>query len=235
MDLTQLGLFDQAVLLFAAFVLFTSFIMLAQARVVPLIHAFAWQGALLAVTSALVAFVTNHPHLYLSAGLTLVLKAFLIPWLLHRLAVRLDIHREIEPLKHPSLILLAGAALVVFSYYVALPIVHLSTLTTRNTIAVSQAVVLLGMLLMISRKKAISQVIGFMSIENGLFFLAVVSTYGMPMVVELGIAFDVLVAAILFGVFFFQMRASIDSLDVDRLNRLREVDEPAAPTEETPR
>jgi hydrogenase-4 component E len=81
------------------------------------------------------------------------------------------------------------------------------------------------MLLMITRKKAISQVIGFMSIENGLFFAAVVSTFGMPMVVELGVAFDVLVAAVLFGVFFFQMRESIDSLDVDRLNRLREVDE----------
>jgi hydrogenase-4 component E len=225
MEITQLRLFDQAVLLFAAFVLFTSFVMLAQARIVPLIHVFAWQGVLLAVTAALVAYVTQHPHLYISAGLTLVLKAMLIPWLLHRLAVRLNIHRDIETLRYPSLTLLAGAALVVFSYYVALPIVHLATTTTRNAIAISIAVVLLGMLLMIARKKAIAQVIGFMSIENGLFFAAVVSTYGMPMVVELGIAFDVLVAAVLFGVFFFQMRASIDSLDVDRLNRLREVDD----------
>jgi hydrogenase-4 component E len=225
MEITQLSLFDQAVLLFAALVLFTSFVMLAQARIVPLIHIFAWQGVLLAVTTALVAYVTQHPHLYISAGLTLVLKAMLIPWILHRLAVRLNIHRDIETLRYPSLTLLAGAALVVFSYYVALPIVHLATTTTRNAIAISIAVVLLGMLLMIARKKAIAQVIGFMSIENGLFFAAVVSTYGMPMVVELGIAFDVLVAAVLFGVFFFQMRASIDSLDVDRLNRLREVDD----------
>jgi hydrogenase-4 component E len=225
MEITQLSLFDQAVLLFAAFVLFTSFVMLAQARIVPLIHIFAWQGALLAVTTALVAHVTQHPHLYISAGLTLALKALLIPWILHRLAVRLNIHRDTEALRYPSLTLLAGAALVVFSYYVALPIVHLATTTTRNAIAISIAVVLLGMLLMIARKKAIAQVIGFMSIENGLFFAAVVSTYGMPMVVELGVAFDVLVAAVLFGVFFFQMRASIDSLDVDRLNRLREVDD----------
>ncbi len=226
MELMRLSLYDQAVLVFAAFVLFTSFVMLAQARIVPLIHTFAWQGALLAVTTALVAYVTEHPHLYVSAALTFVLKALLIPWLLHRLAVRLGIHREMETLRYPSLTLLAGAALVVFSYYVALPIVQLSVLTTRNTIAVSQAVVLLGMLLMITRKKAVTQVIGFMSMENGLFFAAVVATYGMPMVVELGIAFDVLVAAVLFGVFFFQMRASIDSLDVDRLNRLREVEEP---------
>jgi hydrogenase-4 component E len=87
------------------------------------------------------------------------------------------------------------------------------------------SIVLLGMLLMITRRRAMAQVIGFMSMENGLFFAGVVSTYGMPMIVELGIAFDVLVAAILFGVFFFHMRASIDSLDVDRLNRLREGDE----------
>jgi hydrogenase-4 component E len=225
MDLAQLGLFDQAMLLFAALVLFTSFVMLAQVRIVPLIHAFAWQGALLAVVTALVAFVSEHPHLYLSAGLGFALKALLIPWILHRLAVRLRIHHESESVKHPVLVLLGGAGLVVFSYYVTLPIVQLSALTTRNTIAVSQAVVLLGMLLMISRNKAVAQVIGFMSIENGLFFAAVVATYGMPMVVELGIAFDVLVAAVLFGVFFFQMRESIDSLDVNRLNRLREVDE----------
>jgi len=225
MDFTHLSLYEQAVLLLAALVLFTSFIMLAQPRIVPLIHTFAWQGALLAATTALVAYATDHPHLYISAGMTFVLKALLIPWMLHRLAVRLQIHRDIEAVIYPSLTLLAGAGLVVFSYYVALPIVQLSALVTRNTIAISIAVVLLGMLLMISRKKAISQVIGFMSIENGLFFAAVASTYGMPMVVELGIAFDVLVAAVLFGVFFFQMRASIDSLDVDRLNRLREVDE----------
>lgn len=225
MDIAQLGLFDQAELVLAALVLFTSFVMLAQPRLVPLLHAFAWQGALLAATTAMVAYATNHPHLYVSAALTLGLKALLIPWMLHRLSIRLAIHHEIEPIRFPSLLLLAGAALVVFSYYVAAPIAERLALATRNTIAISQAVVLLGMLLMIARKKAIAQVVGFMSIENGLFFAAVVATYGMPMVVELGIAFDVLVAAVLFGVFFFQMRESIDSLDVDRLNRLREVDE----------
>jgi hydrogenase-4 component E len=116
---------------------------------------------------------------------------------------------------------------------VALPIVHLSGLATRNTIAVSIAVVLLGMLLMIARKKAVAQVIGFMSIENGLFFSAVVSTYGMPLIVELGVAFDVLVAAILFGVFFFHMRESFDTLDMDQLTRLSEVHETLFPPEES--
>ncbi|HLE94268.1 MAG: hypothetical protein WD823_11530 [Sulfuricaulis sp.] len=225
MELAQLSLFNQAVLVLAALALLTSFLMLAQGRKLPLIYTYGWQGVLLAVTTALVAYVTGHTHLYISAALTLALKALLIPWLLHRLAVRLNVQRENEPIAYPSLLLLAGAALVVFSYYVSLPIVQFAASATRNIIAVSMSIVLLGMLLMITRRRAMAQVIGFMSMENGLFFAGVVSTYGMPMIVELGIAFDVLVAAILFGVFFFQMRASIDSLDVDRLNRLREVDE----------
>src|SRR4030067_3044110 len=114
MEFAQVSLYDQAILLLAAIVLFTSFIMLAHPRIVPLIHAFAWQGVLLAVTTALVAYVTDHPHLYISAGMTFALKALLIPWMLHRLAVPLEIHRDIEAVKYPPLCLLAGASLVVF-------------------------------------------------------------------------------------------------------------------------
>ncbi len=222
MHLSALNLYGQGILVSAALVLFTSFVMLAQTRIQPLIYAFAWQGALLSITTALVALVSGHSHLYISALLTFGLKALLIPWMLYRMARRLHIQREVETVSHSSLIMLAGAVLVVFCYYVALPVAQLSTLVTRNTIAVSMATVLLGMLLMITRRAAVAQVIGFMSIENGLFFAAVASTYGMPMIVELGVAFDVLVAAVLFGIFFFQIRASIDSLDIDRLNRLSE-------------
>ncbi|MHB8453119.1 MAG: formate hydrogenlyase [Acidiferrobacterales bacterium] len=224
MSAINISLYSQGILVSAALVLFTSFVMLAQARLQPLIYAFAWQGALLSITTALVAMVSGHSHLFISALLTFVLKALLIPWMLHRLVRRLNIQYEVESLTHPSMTLLGGAALVVFCYYVSLPIAQISTLVTRNTIAVSMAIVLLGMLLMIARRTAVAQVIGFMSIENGLFFAAVASTYGMPMIVELGVAFDVLVAAVLFGVFFFQIRTSIDSLDVDRLNRLSEGD-----------
>ena len=225
MSLTQFSLQEQAVLILAALVLFTSFSLLAQTRILSSIHAFAWQGALVAAATALVAYVADQHHLYLSALLTLGLKAALIPWILHRLVRRLEIAREVETVLRPALVMLAAAALVAFSYYVALPVEKLSTLATRNTIAVSMAVVLLGMLMMVTRRQAVTQVIGFMSMENGLFFAAVVSTHGMPMVVELGVAFDVLVATVIFGVFFFQIRQSIDSLDVDRLNRLAETDE----------
>src|ERR1019366_2705844 len=196
--LAELSLFSQAIILFAALVLLTSFIMLGQTRTMPLIFTFAWQGLLLAVVTVLVAHVSKHPHLYVSAALTVGLKVVLIPWLLHRLSVQLNMQYDSEELAHPSLLLLGGAALVIFSYYVSLPIVHLSGLATRNTIAVSIAVELIGMLL----------------------------------IVELGVAFDVLVAAILFGVFFIHLRDSLDSLDVNRLNRLSEADD-AVPLPET--
>jgi len=225
MELVQPDHYPQVITLLASLIIFTAFMMLAQEKLITLINLFGLQGLLLAGTSAMVAQISGNHHLFISAGLTLVLKAIMIPWLLRYLVVRMGLHREVDPVQKPIQILLFGVSLVVFSYYVTLPVVHLSTLATSNMLAVSLAGILLGMLLMISRRQAVTHVVGFMTIENGLFFSAVVSTHGMPMVVELGVAFDVLVASVIFGVFFFHIRDSIDSLDVDQLNRLREENE----------
>jgi hydrogenase-4 component E len=222
--LTQLPLYQQAILTLAAMILFSSFVLLAQNRVLAMIHVFAWQGLLVALTTALVAYDSAAYHLYFSAALTVMLKVLFIPWLLHRLVKRMGIDREMHEVGRPALVLMTAAGLVIFCYYVAQPIHQLSTSITRNTIAISMAVVVLGLLMLITRNKAVSQVIGFMSLENGLFFAAVAATKGMPMVVELGIAFDVLVAAVIFGVFFFHIRDSIDSLNVAQLNKLAERD-----------
>jgi hydrogenase-4 component E len=146
--------------------------------------------------------------------------------LLYRLSIKLNMQYDAEAIEHPTLLLLGGVGLVIFSYYVAQSIIQLSGLATRNTIAVSIAIELLGMLLMCVRKSAVAQVIGFMSMESGIFFAAVVSTYGMPLIVELGVAFDILVAAILFGVFFFHLRDSFGSLNVGQFNRLSEANQP---------
>ncbi len=224
MLIASLSMPEQVTLTLSALILLSSFLLLAQVRVDSLINTFALQGLLLFFATLAIAFISGKYDLLISAALTLGLKVIFIPILLRRLVVQLDIHREVEVLVKPSLVMLFGGGLVLFSYYVSLPITELSLLSTRNTIAISLAVVLIGMLMIISRRKAVSQVIGFMSMENGLFFAAVVSTFGMPMVVELGIAFDVLVAVILFGVFFFHIRTEIGSLDTDRLNRLNEVD-----------
>ena len=222
MSLSGLLLLQQFVLVLAALVLFTSFVLLAQARLVSAIHAFAWQGALVAAVTTVVAVTGQSPHLYFSALLTLVLKALLIPWMLHRLTRRLSLERHVEAVWRPALTIMAAVGLVIFSYWLVLPMVQQELTFTRNLVAISLAVVLIGLLMMVFRQQAVIQVLGFMSMENGLFLAAVSATAGMPLVVELGVAFDVLVAMVLFGVFFFQIRESIDSLDVDRLNRLTE-------------
>ena len=224
MNIEQLDFYTQAILSMAALVGLTSFLMLGQGRLLRLIFVFALQGFLLTLTTALAAYSLDNPHLYISAVLTLVLKVIFIPWMLRRQVLHMNMHRDIEALKNNTFVMLGGASLMVFSYYVLHPVVQSSSAVMLNALAVSLSVMRLGMLLMISHRQAIAHVVGFMSIENGLFFAAIVATNGMPMVVELGVAFDVLVAAVLFGIFFLHIRTSIDTLDVDMLNRLHEVD-----------
>jgi hydrogenase-4 component E len=220
----QLPLVEQVILTLAALILVSAFALLAQSRVVATIHLFAWQGFLLAVITALVASDTGEYHLYISAVLTLALKTAFIPWLLIRQAQRLHILKDLDAIIRPGITLLFAAALVIFCYSVVQPIERYAATITRDAIALSLAVVMLSMLMLVTRRKAITQVVAFMALENGLFFAAITATQGMPLVVELGIAFDVLVAAIVFGVFFFHIRDSIESLDVDLLNRLSERD-----------
>ncbi|MCC7412397.1 MAG: formate hydrogenlyase [Gammaproteobacteria bacterium] len=203
-------------------ILVSAFALLAQARVVATIHLFAWQGVLLAAVTSLVAWDTGESHLFISAALTLVLKSAFVPWLLVRQARRLNILKDQDAVIRPGITLLAAGALVIFCYGVVEPIEQYAEGITRDAIALSLAVVMLAMLMLVTRRKAITQVVAFMAIENGLFFAAVTATQGMPLIVELGIAFDVLVAAVIFGVFFFHIRDSIESLDVDQLNRLSE-------------
>jgi len=225
MSFESLPVLEQLMLAMAAMALFTSFVLLEQERLVAAIHAFAWQGALVSAVTTLVAASSGLRHLYFSALLTFALKALLIPWMLHRLSRRLELDRYAEPLRRPALVTMAAVALVIFSYWLALPIMHENLIFTRNIVAVSLAVVLIGLLMMVVRQQAVAQVLGFMSMENGLFLAAVSATGGMPLLIELGVAFDVLVAMVLFGIFFFHIRESIDSLDVDRLNRLTETEE----------
>src|SRR5450759_4994985 len=209
MNIEQTDFYTQAILSMAALIGLTSFLMLGQGRLLRLIFVFALQGLLLTLTTALAAYSLDNPHLYISAVLTLVLKVIFIPWMLRREVIQMNTHRDIEALHNKTLVMMAGASLMVFSYYVLHPIVQTTSPVMLNALAVSLSVVLLGMMLMISHRQAVAHVVGFMSIENGLFFAAIVATKGMPMVVELGVAFDVLVAAVLFGIFFFHIRTSI--------------------------
>jgi hydrogenase-4 component E len=213
---------NQLINLLAALLLLIAFAMLAQRRIVRLIHLFALQGAVLTANTLVVAWALHQPHLYFSVVLNLALKVGVLPWILHRLVVKLDLRADVETLINIPTTMLIGIALVVVAFNVALPISELAGTITRATLGIAMASVLVSFLMMITRRKAVAQVIGFLAMENGLFFAATSATYGMPMVVELGIALDVLVGTFIFGIFFFQIRETFDSLDLQHLERLKE-------------
>ncbi|MCI4624518.1 MAG: formate hydrogenlyase [Candidatus Magnetoovum sp. WYHC-5] len=218
----SLKILEQVNSFLAALVLLTAFAMLAQRRINALIHVFMWQGLFLSISTAIVGFIANKHHLYLSSVLTLSLKVIVLPYILHVLIVRLKIRKEVETIVNIPMTMLLGIGLVIFSYHLTRPIMELSTFITRSTLSVALATVMIGLLMMITRKKAITQVIGFLAMENGLFLAATSATYGMPFVVELGVALDVLIAAFIFGIFLFHINTTFDSLDVNQMARLKE-------------
>ncbi|SBT05941.1 Hydrogenase 4 membrane component [Candidatus Accumulibacter aalborgensis] len=215
-------LVGQLINLLASILLMLAFAMISQRRILSLIHLFTAQGAVLVAATVVVGYATQQPHLYLSAGITLLLKVILIPLLLHRVIARLDVRWDVETLINIPTTMIIGIALVIFAFDLALPISKLSVSVARGTLGIALACVLLSFLMMITRSKAVPQVIAFLSMENGLFFAATSATYGMPMVVELGIALDVLVGILILGVFMFQIREQFDSLDISHLEKLKE-------------
>ena len=220
--MSHVPLYGQIINLFAAALLLLSFAMLAQRRILTLINLFALQGAVLCGSTLVVAIATGKDHLYWSAGITLVLKVFLLPWILHRLIRRLNIKWDVETLINIPTTMLIGIVLVIFAFNLALPISQLAGTITRSTLGIALAAVMLAFFMMITRSKAVPQVVGFLAMENGLFFAATSATYGMPMVVELGIALDVLVGMVILGVFFFQIREQFDSLDIGHMEQLKQ-------------
>jgi hydrogenase-4 component E len=217
-----MSLAQQLINLFAALLLLIAFGMLAQRRVLILINLFAWQGLVLSISTAVVAWSSHQHHLYYSAALTLLLKVILLPWLLHRLIRKLEIKWDVETLFNIPTTMLIGIGLVVFAFNLSLPISQLSSTISKGTLGIALASVLLSFLMMITRRKAVPQVIGFLAMENGLFLAATSATYGMPMVVELGIALDVLIGTFIFGIFFFQIRETFNSLDIKHMEKLKE-------------
>lgn len=213
---------QQMINLFAALLLLIAFAMLSQRRILSLINLFAAQGLVLALSIADSAWLTHQHHLYYSAALTLVLKVLILPWLLHRMIRRLEIKWDVETLINIPSTMLIGIFLVVFAFNLALPISQLSGTILRDTLGIALASVLLSFMMMITRRKAIPQVIGFLAMENGLFFAATSATYGMPMVVELGVALDVLVGVFIFGIFFFHIREAFDSLEIRHMEKLKD-------------
>jgi hydrogenase-4 component E len=211
--------FDIAHLLAGGLVL-VSFMMLYQDRLYALLNIFALHAVVLALSVAWQAHIQGAPHLYITAAIALVFKAIIIPVALHRIVQRLGIHREIETVIGIGPTMLAGMGLVALAISVMLQVTPEADPLAREDLAFALAVVLLGLLTMVTRRNAVGQVVGFMSLENGLI-LAAAGAKGMPLVVEISVAFSVLIAFIVVGIFLFRIRERFDTVDIQALDRYR--------------
>ncbi len=211
--------FDIAHLLAGSLVL-VSFLELYQNRLYALLNVYALHALVLAASVAWQAFIQDAPHLYVTAAIALVFKAIIIPVALHRMIVQLGIHREIEKVVGVGFAMLAGMGLVALSMVVMLRVTPGADPLAREDLAFALSVVLLGLLMMVTRRNAVSQVVGFMSLENGLV-LAATGAKGMPLVVEISVAFSILIAFIVIGIFLFRIRDRFDTVDVQALDRFR--------------
>lgn len=212
--------FDIAHLLAGSLVL-VSFMMIYQDRIYALLNTFALQAVLLALAVAWQAWIQGAHHLYASAALALVFKGTIVPWALHRIVQRLGIHREVEVVAGVVPTMLAGMGLVALSILLMLQLTESAeNALAREDLAFALSVILLGMLMMVTRRNAVTQVVGFMSLENGLI-LAAAGAQGMPLVVEISVAFSVLIAMIVIGVFLFRIRERFDSVDLESLDEFR--------------
>ena len=206
--------------LLAASLVLISFVQLYQDRLYALLKTFALHAFMLACSVAWQAYVQQAPHLFITAAIALVFKAIIIPVALHRIIQRLGIHREIETVVGVGMTMLAGIALVALSMVIMLRVTPEANPLAREDLAFALAVILLGLLLMVSRRNAVSQVVGFMSLENGLV-LAATGAKGMPLVVEISVAFSILIAFVVIGIFLFRIRERFDSVDVLVLDQHR--------------
>jgi hydrogenase-4 component E len=206
--------------LFAGSLVLVSFMLLYQDRLYALLNVFALQAVVLALSVAWQAHVQSAPHLYITALIALLFKAIVIPITLHRIIVRLGIHREVETVVGIGPTMLAGMALVALSMVVMLRVTAEADSLAREDLAFALSVVLLGLLMMVTRGNAVSMAVGFMSVENGLI-LAATGAKGMPLVVEISVAFSVLIAFIVIGIFLFRIRERFDTVDIQALDSFR--------------
>jgi hydrogenase-4 component E len=206
--------------LFAGSLVLVSFMLLYQDRMSGLINIFALHAVVLSLSVGWQAYTQHAPHLFITALIAVVFKAIVIPVSLHRIMVRLGIHRTLEIIGGVGATMLVGIGLVALSLVVILPATASAAPLAREDLAFALSVVLLGLLMMVSRRNAVSQVVGFMSLENGLI-LAATGAKGMPLVVEISVAFSVLIAFIVIGIFLFRIRERFDTVDVRALDRVR--------------
>ena len=211
----------QLITLCAAGMLVFQLLLVVQRMMLASILLFALQSLLLAAIAGIIGYVHGATHVYVIAVLTLIGKVLFLPWLLNRQVRRIGMAQEIDPLFSAPTSMLLCAGLTLLGYIVARPFTALERLG-NNTLGIAMTLVLTGFFLMFNRRKAITQVLALLTVENGVMLAAVaLTTYGMPLVVELGIFFDVMVAVMVLGILVYRIRESFDSMDISKLNQLK--------------
>lgn len=205
--------------LLIALILASTFMILGSTRLYSCVKAFAIQSFLLACVAGVVGFSTGKIDLYIVALLTLIIKAAVIPYIFIYIIREIKVKREIELYVGISPSLIIGGVLVVISYYLIRSIAVITELSSF-ALSASMSLVSIGLFIMISRKKAIMQMLGILIMENGLFLGAISLTHGMPLLVELGIFFDVLIAVLIMGILIFRINKTFETIDTDKLKTL---------------
>jgi len=217
----MMGTFSQLSVLGSSLTLLFVFIVLGRRGVPAYVNAFAWQSTVLAGVTTVVGYYGRRPDLYWVAALLLAVKGVAIPSLLRRMERRFRTERELEPYVNTATSLVIAGLLVLVGYVISRPLVALSRLPTRAGMPLAMGLILVSLFVLVSRKKAITQVIGFLMLENGLALLAVLGTYGIPLIVELGVFLDALLGFLVMQIFVYQIHETFESMDVERLSRLR--------------
>ena len=213
--------FSQLVTLGSSGMLLTALIVLWRKGVPAYISAYAWQAWLLAGMTAIVGYFAGEQQLYVVALALLALKGVAIPMLLRSMQRRFGAEREVEPYVNTETSLLIASVLVVFAYVLARPWIAVTHLPTREGLPLAMALLFVSLLIVVSRKKAITQVIGFLMLENAIALLAVVGTYGVPLLVEFGVFLDALMGFLVMQIFVYQIHETFDTIDIEQLTRLR--------------
>jgi hydrogenase-4 component E len=209
------------VVLFAAGMLVTAYLMVGQRALFTAIRLYALQSLLLGGVAITMGVTGHRPHLFASAALTVVLKGLVIPWFLIRVIDRIGIHREIEPIVNVPSSLLACLGLTVVGYRVSTGLADSANEAAHHVIGVSLSMLLMGLFLMVTRRKAVTQILALLTVENAVFLVALGATSGMPLIVELGISFDVIMAVQVLGILVYRIVDRFESMDVSRLSRLK--------------
>jgi hydrogenase-4 component E len=214
-------LFAQLATLSASLVLLYGIALLWRRSLSAFIKAFRWQSLVLSVTFALIGYLGHDHELYTVAVILLGLKVFIIPWYLNRLQTRVGAEHEAQPYVNVATSLIVAGLLVMLAYAITRPLVMVSKLPTRGAIPLAVGLIFVGLFVIVSRRKALTQIVGFLVLENGIALLAALCTYGIPLIVELGVFLDVLMGFLVMQIIVYHIRDTFESIDVEQLTKLK--------------